>query len=176
MRATTATMAFLREKNVRFSLTEAKIWVHVTVISLASRTVLLGAPYDVSMRREYFVYILRCGDGSTYTGMTNDLRRRLEEHALGINEGAFTHDRRPVRLEFTRSFSQVWDAIHFETVVKKWSRKKKEALIRGDERALRLHSRKKFPKRCARGCKARIRGHTFLVRFSLCEKLLGQAQ
>jgi len=131
------------------------------------------ASYAALMRREYVVYILRCADRSYYIGVTNNLARRLEEHATGVNEGAYTHDRRPVQLVFTRTFSYVWDAIHFETVVKKWSRKKKEALICGDESALQLHARKKFPKRYARVCKAVIRENRFLVRFSLREKLLG---
>ena len=99
------------------------------------------------MARDYVVYILRCSDQSYYTGVTNDLHRRFEEHALGINKDAYTADREPVKLVYSVSFHDVREAIHFEKVVKAWSRKKKEALINHDREALRLHSKKKFPLR-----------------------------
>jgi putative endonuclease len=125
------------------------------------------------MRREYFVYFLRCSDGTLYTGMTGDLERRLDEHSTGANPGCYTFERRPVELEHSVSFSYVWDAIEFETMVKKWSKEKKEAFIRGDTYGLKIASRKKFPKRYVRKCKRVIRTEIFLVRFRLCRKLLG---
>ena len=100
--------------------------------------------------REYAVYILQCGDGSYYIGVTNNVERRIYEHTIGMNAGAYTCERRPVKLVYSAAFRQILDAIHFEKVVKAWSRKKKEALIRGDIPALRMYSKKKFPPRYKR--------------------------
>ena len=109
------------------------------------------------MPHEYSVYIVRCADGSYYVGVTNDVGRRLKEHVLGVNEGAYTHDRRPVKLVYAESYRYVADAIHREKVLKAWSHKKKKALIRGDREALRFHSKKKFPVRYKRKVMATVR-------------------
>ncbi len=86
--------------------------------------------------RDYAVYILRCADGSYYTGMTNDVDRRMHEHTVGLNRTCYTYERRPVCLVYSAHFHDVWDAIAWEKQVKRWSRKKKEALIHGDFDAL----------------------------------------
>ncbi|WAC11383.1 GIY-YIG nuclease family protein [Dyadobacter pollutisoli] len=78
--------------------------------------------------RIYYVYILKCSDDSYYTGVTNNLERRFTEHTSGIHPTAYTHSRRPLQLIFYRSFKYINDAIAFEKQVKKWSRKKKEAI------------------------------------------------
>lgn len=78
----------------------------------------------------YFVYILRCNDNSYYTGITNDIDRRLYEHENGMEPG-YTSKRRPVKLVFCEPFEDVNQAIAFEKQVKGWSRKKKEAIING---------------------------------------------
>ncbi|GHB55077.1 GIY-YIG nuclease family protein [Persicitalea jodogahamensis] len=77
----------------------------------------------------YFVYILKCADDSYYTGVTNDLDRRLIEHQSGHNPDSYTHSRRPVEIVFNREFKYIDQAIAFEKQVKGWSRKKKEAII-----------------------------------------------
>jgi putative endonuclease len=82
------------------------------------------------------VYILRCADGVYYTGVTNDLDRRLEEHQSGLNPTAYTFKRRPVKLVFYEWFPDAEQAIAFEKQVKGWRRQKKEALIRRDWGAL----------------------------------------
>ena len=129
------------------------------------------------MLRAYVVYILRCNDESYYTGVTNDLLRRLEEHVWGINDGCYTSDRRPVQLVYSLSFGDIHDAIHFEKVVKAWNRKKKEALINHDPEALRRYSKKKFPVRYERknaGFRlCRLQYELFLVRSRLQRELLG---
>lgn len=79
----------------------------------------------------FWVYILRCSDGTYYTGHTDDLDRRIAQHQSGEIPG-YTHDRRPVELVFSESFTDRIDALEREQQVKDWSRKKKEALIRGD--------------------------------------------
>lgn len=80
----------------------------------------------------YFVYIVECSDTSYYTGITNDVDGRIEEHNRGINEKSYTYSRRPVILKFYERFQDVLQAIEFEKQVKGWSRKKKEALFKGD--------------------------------------------
>jgi len=81
---------------------------------------------------QYFVYILLCSDNSYYTGITNDLERRLYEHQNGINPGSYTCKRRPVKLVFHEMFPDVNQAIAFEKQVKGWKRAKKEAIINGN--------------------------------------------
>ncbi|TYP77382.1 putative endonuclease [Aquimarina intermedia] len=76
----------------------------------------------------YWVYIPLCSDGFTYTGVTNNLSRRLEEHQEGKNKSCFTYKRRPVKLVFNQEFNDVEQAIFFEKKIKKWSAKKKLAL------------------------------------------------
>lgn len=83
-----------------------------------------------------YVYMLRCSDNSYYTGVTNDPDRRLQEHNEGKDTKAYTHKRRPVELVFYEMFQGPDQAIAFEKQLKGWSRKKKEALIRGDWNAL----------------------------------------
>ena len=75
--------------------------------------------------RIYFLYILKCADGTYYTGMTNNLERRLWEHESGVNETAYTYCRRPVELQFYEEFTDVKQCIEFEKKIKKWSGKKK---------------------------------------------------
>lgn len=92
--------------------------------------------------KEYFVYILKCSDESYYTGVTNNLERRVFEHNSGMIKG-FTSTRLPVKLVFAERFSDVNDAIKFEKQIKGWSRRKKEALINRDFDLLVQLSRKK---------------------------------
>ena len=80
----------------------------------------------------YHVYILECSDKSYYTGVTNDLDRRLLEHQEGLDVKCYTYKRRPVKLKFFDEFLDINDAIAAEKQIKGWSRKKKEALIKGD--------------------------------------------
>lgn len=79
--------------------------------------------------KQYFVYILKCADNSYYTGVTNNLDRRLYEHSNSRNPDSYTSKRLPVELVFHHVFYSPMQAISFEKQVKGWSRKKKEALI-----------------------------------------------
>lgn len=79
--------------------------------------------------KTYFVYILRCSDDTFYTGMTNNLTRRIAEHHEGFDPLCYTSKRRPLELVFIQEFSHVNEAISFEKQVKGWSRKKKQAII-----------------------------------------------
>lgn len=78
---------------------------------------------------KWYVYILRCADGSYYTGVTNNPERRLTEHQSGYHKGCYTYARRPVSLVFCEDFQRPETAIDVEKQIKGWSRKKKEALI-----------------------------------------------
>jgi putative endonuclease len=77
-----------------------------------------------------YLYILLCADGSFYTGSTNDLERRLEEHQKG--EGAnHTRKRLPVELVYTEEYDRIDEAYFRERQIHGWSRDKKIALIEG---------------------------------------------
>ena len=78
---------------------------------------------------KYYIYILSCADKTYYTGITNNINRRLEEHQSGKNVKSYTARRLPVKLVFYATFTNVNIAIQTEKQIKKWSRAKKEALI-----------------------------------------------
>lgn len=80
----------------------------------------------------FYVYILRCADNSYYTGITNNLERRLQEHINGLDPKAYTFFRRPVELVYREIFNDPEQAIAWEKQVKGWNRKKKEAVIAGE--------------------------------------------
>ena len=86
----------------------------------------------------YYIYILQCADDLTYTGITNNLSRRLKEHENGLNKSCFTYKRRLVSLIFQQKFNDVNQAIYFENKIKKWSAKKKLALANNDYDLLQL--------------------------------------
>ena len=80
---------------------------------------------------QFWVYLLRCADGSYYTGHTEDLDRRLWQHQRGICCD-WTSRRRPVELVWCEAVPTRYEALAFERRVKGWTRAKKEALIEGD--------------------------------------------
>jgi putative endonuclease len=82
--------------------------------------------------RRYYLYILKCSDGSYYTGVTNNLELRFAEHQDGLIDKCYTHQRRPLKLVYSQEFQDIRDALEREKQVKGWSRRKKEALISGD--------------------------------------------
>ena len=87
---------------------------------------------------EFYAYLLRCNDGSYYTGHTDDLDVRVAQHQTGAL-GGYTAPRRPVTLVWSEYFPTRDEAFAAERRIKGWSRAKKEALIAGDwERLKRL--------------------------------------
>lgn len=80
----------------------------------------------------YWVYMVLCDDESYYIGVTNEPDRRVAQHNDGTDPNSYTFTRRPVRLVYAAEFHEVGDAIRWEKQIKKWSRKKKAALARGD--------------------------------------------
>ena len=76
-----------------------------------------------------YTYIVKCSDGTFYTGWTNDLTRRVEAHNQG--RGAkYTKARRPVTLIYYETFETKEEAMKREYAIKRLSRKEKEELIR----------------------------------------------
>ncbi len=94
--------------------------------------------YPSLPQEQYFVYILRCSDGSLYTGLTNDLMKRFTEHHNGNYVTCYTFNRRPLKLVYYETIPFLKEAVDRETQLKKWSRKKKEALIKQDYHKLHL--------------------------------------
>lgn len=92
------------------------------------------------MKSDY-IYILKCNDGSYYTGITNNLERRIREHENGQLKGCYTQNRRPVTLAYFEKYYNVNNAITREKQLKGWSRKKKEALISENFERLSLLSK-----------------------------------
>ena len=89
----------------------------------------------------YYVYILKCSDGSYYTGVTNNMEKRLSEHNSDNSVASYTFKRRPVELIYSQQFNDIKQAIELEKQIKGWSRRKKEALINEDWEKLKLYSK-----------------------------------
>jgi predicted GIY-YIG superfamily endonuclease len=89
----------------------------------------------MALRGHGYLYVLRCSDGSFYTGSTNNLDARMAQHGAG-EASAYTAKRLPVELIYTCEFDSLREAFYAERQLKGWSRAKKEALIRGDYDAL----------------------------------------
>lgn len=89
----------------------------------------------------FWAYMLRCSDGSYYTGHSDDLEKCVAEHHAGEVPG-YTQSRRPVELVWCADFPTRTEALEAERRIKGWSRAKKEALIRGDWVAIRRLARR----------------------------------
>jgi len=90
------------------------------------------------------IYILRCADGSYYTGITHRaVEERVSEHAQGLIKGCYTESRLPVELAFSEYFQRIDEAVAAERRIKGWSRAKKEAMMRGDFAALSTLAKRK---------------------------------
>ena len=77
----------------------------------------------------WFLYILRCKDGSLYTGITNNIERRFKMHNDG-KASRYTRTRLPVKLLYQETCQSRTQALVRECAVKEFSRKKKEELIK----------------------------------------------
>ena len=93
---------------------------------------------------QFWTYILRCADGSYYVGHTDDLERRVAQHAEGSFCG-YTAERRPITLVYAEEFDSRDEAFRRERQIKGWSRAKKEALMKGDWEALQRLARTAHP-------------------------------
>ena len=95
---------------------------------------------NVQPNQKHFVYILKCADGSFYVGSATDIEDRLKRHNSG-NGAVFTAMRRPVKLVYWEPYQNLDDAIKRERQIKRWSRSKKEALIKGEFETLKKLSK-----------------------------------
>ena len=80
------------------------------------------------MEQNWYVYILRCADGTLYTGITNDLDRRLKAHNAGT-ASKYTRVRRPVTMVYQKNADTKGDALRRELQIKSMSRQQKMALF-----------------------------------------------
>ena len=84
---------------------------------------------------EWSLYILKCRDGTFYTGITNNLERRLKMHQDG-KASRYTRTRGPVEMLYSEKCGDRSSALIRECEVKEWPRTKKAALVAGKEHAL----------------------------------------
>jgi putative endonuclease len=77
----------------------------------------------------YHLYILKCADGTLYTGITTDLKRRVAEHNSAKIGAKYTAARRPVKLAYSRKFKNRSSASKAEAQIKKLKKPQKLALI-----------------------------------------------
>ena len=92
-----------------------------------------------------YLYVLQCADESLYVGTTRaSLELRVSQHNSG-QFGGYTSTRRPVALVYSQWFDHVTDAIAAERKMKKWTRAKKNAFIRGDFGELKMLSKRRGP-------------------------------
>ena len=88
----------------------------------------------------WHVYILRCRDGSLYTGVTQDLNSRMAAHNAG--KGAkYTASRRPVSVVYHEPAASKQAALKRENQIKHWTKAKKECLINKQSQGLRMLSK-----------------------------------
>lgn len=89
------------------------------------------------------MYILKCAEGTFYTGSTINLEKRFSEHQSG--KGAnYTKRRLPVQLIYFEEYNRIDEAFYREKQIQGWSRKKKEALINGEFEKLPALAKKIF--------------------------------
>ncbi len=78
----------------------------------------------------YWVYLLKCGDRSLYTGITNDLKRRFAQHQKG-EASHYTSSKRVVKIVYTEEHPDRSSALKREAEIKSWRRNKKLHLVSG---------------------------------------------
>lgn len=78
---------------------------------------------------QWFVYILECSDNTLYTGITNDLEKRLDQHNNGQGAAKYTRARRPVKYVYNEKCKNRSDATKREMAIKRLSRVEKLDLI-----------------------------------------------
>ena len=81
------------------------------------------------MERKWFVYILNCADGTLYTGITNDLDRRIKAHNAGT-ASKYTRVRRPVSIVYSEEVETKGDALRRELQIKRLTRSEKMEIIK----------------------------------------------
>ena len=89
------------------------------------------------------IYILRCADGTYYTGITRrSVEERVSEHSQGLID-SYTARRLPIELVFSEHYSRIDEAVAAERRIKGWSRAKKKAYMQGDFERLSILARRR---------------------------------
>ena len=87
---------------------------------------------DIS-KKNWFVYVLECGDQTLYCGITNNIENRLKQHRGQISGGAkYTRSRTPLKLVYQEQIETRSMALKRETLIKKMSRREKLELIKNN--------------------------------------------
>jgi putative endonuclease len=89
-----------------------------------------------------WLYIAKCCDGSYYTGIAIDVKKRLDRHNFG-NGAKYTASRRPIKLVYSEICASKSAALKREHQIKRWKRVQKEALIMAGPRKSRRKSKPK---------------------------------
>ena len=85
---------------------------------------------DTTPQKNWLIYILECGDGSLYCGITNNLEKRLKQHKGEIKGGAkYTRSHWPCKLVYEEKSASRSEALQREIIIKKMSKNEKQALI-----------------------------------------------
>jgi putative endonuclease len=92
------------------------------------------------VNKNWKVYIVECSDGTYYTGITNDIQRRILEHNYGSKSAKYTRSRRPVRLIYSESVCDRSAASRREYKIKKMKRPEKGLLVESDKNEFRRNS------------------------------------
>lgn len=79
----------------------------------------------------YYLYIVRCADGTLYTGIARNVRKRITEHNSSDLGAKYTKSRRPVKFVYTRRCRNRSQALRMEAKIKKLSRTEKKLFIQG---------------------------------------------
>ena len=85
-------------------------------------------------RGPFYTYIVRCRDGTYYTGYTNDLERRVGEHNGKVRGARYTRGKGPVRVVWYKEYKFLKKAMQKEIEIKRLRRNQKEELIYGKRR------------------------------------------
>ncbi len=88
----------------------------------------MGSQTEAKKGGRWYLYVLACGDGSFYTGITNDLARRLDQHNRGTGS-RYTRSRRPVTLRYREGCRDRSSALKKEYAMKARTRQEKEAYM-----------------------------------------------
>ena len=86
------------------------------------------------MHKNWIVYILQCTDNTYYTGITNNLEKRIKKHNLG-KAARYTSQRLPVKLCYKKDGYSQGEAMKEEIIIKNYSRKKKAEIIQSIKKA-----------------------------------------
>lgn len=96
----------------------------------------------IPKRKPWHVYLVRCSDGSIYTGISDNVEARVEKHNAG--RGAkYTAQRRPVSLMYSEKLKDQGSAMKREAQIKKWGKQAKENLASGVSKSTRTKKKSK---------------------------------